>query len=164
MTLSLCVTATGTARFAVAMGYDAPVGYGVGAIFDIAKSVLPVGLLSLWWRRACGTAAFLGIAWMCLLAYSCLATHATVSTAISGIERSGTWKMEVRGNDKAELASVEQQLAIGGEHSRVRHVTGPGRDGEGNDLTSRRHLPDGEGGRGRVLGPRPPGGESAKVR
>ena len=51
------------------------------------------------------------LAWFCLVAYSCLATHATVSTAISGIERTGTWKMEVRGNAKAELASVEQQLA-----------------------------------------------------
>ena len=94
------------------MGYDANVGYAVGAIFDIAKGVLPMGLPALWWRRACGTAAFLTIAWMCLLACSCLATHATVSTAISGIERTGTWKMEVRGNAKAELASVEQQLAV----------------------------------------------------
>jgi hypothetical protein len=34
-----------------------------------------------------------------------------VSTAISAIERTGTWKMEVRGNAKAELTSVEQQLA-----------------------------------------------------
>ena len=72
----------------------------------------PIGLLALWWRRACGTAAFLGIAWLCLLFYSCLATHATVSTAISAIERTGTWKMEVRGNAKVELASVEQQLVV----------------------------------------------------
>jgi hypothetical protein len=43
--------------------------------------------------------------------FSCLATHATVGTAISSIERTGTWKMEVRGNTKAELVSVEQQLA-----------------------------------------------------
>jgi hypothetical protein len=43
--------------------------------------------------------------------FSCLATHATVSAAISAIERTGTWKMEVRGNAKAELATVEQQLA-----------------------------------------------------
>ena len=112
MVLSLCVTATGTARFAVGMGYDANVGYAVGAIFDIAKGVLPMGLLALWSRRAFGTAAFLAIAWVCLVAYSCLATHATVSTAISAIERTGTWKMEVRGNAKAELASVEQQLAV----------------------------------------------------
>ena len=53
----------------------------------------------------------LGIAWICLVTFSCLATHATVSTAISAIERTGTWKMEVRGNTKAELATVEQQLA-----------------------------------------------------
>ena len=112
MVLSLCVTATGTARFAVGMGYDARIGYAVGAIFDIAKGMLPVGLLALLARRAFGTAALLGAAWICLVAYSCLATHATVSTAISAIERTGTWKMEVRGNAKAELASVEQQLAV----------------------------------------------------
>jgi hypothetical protein len=42
---------------------------------------------------------------------SCLATHATVGTAISSIERTGTWKMELRGNDRTELTSIEQQLA-----------------------------------------------------
>src|SRR5438552_7265054 len=111
MVLSLCVTGTGTARFAVGMGYDANVGYAVGGIFDIAKGVLPVGVLALLARRALGTALLLGAAWVCLVAYSCLATHATVSTAISAIERAGTWKMEVRSNAKVELASVEQQLA-----------------------------------------------------
>jgi hypothetical protein len=34
-----------------------------------------------------------------------------VSTAISSIERTGTWKMEVRGNTKAALSNVEQLLA-----------------------------------------------------
>jgi hypothetical protein len=111
MVLSLFVTATGTARFAVAMGYDARVGYAVGAIFDIAKGLLPVTWLALLAQRALGTAILLGIAWACLAVFSCLATHATVSTAISSIERTGTWKMEVRGNAKAELATVEQQLA-----------------------------------------------------
>jgi hypothetical protein len=111
MVLSLCVTATGTARFAVAMGYDANVGYAVGIIFDMAKGMLPVALLALLAHRALGTAALLGTAWICLIVFSCLATHATVSTAISAIERTGTWKMEVRGNSKAELTSVEQQLA-----------------------------------------------------
>ena len=111
MVLSLLVTATGTARFAVAMGYDANVGYAVGTTFDIAKGMLPVALLALLARRALGTAALLGAAWICLVVFSWLATHATVSTAISSIERTGTWKMEVRGNTKAELASVEQQLA-----------------------------------------------------
>jgi len=111
MVLSLLVTATGTARFAVGMGYDAGVGYVVGVIFDIAKDVLLVALLALWTRRALGIATVLGIAWICLVVFSCLATHATVSTAISAIERTGTWKMEVRGNAKAELATVEQQLA-----------------------------------------------------
>jgi hypothetical protein len=109
--LSLCVTATGTARFAVGMGYDARIGYVVGAIFDIAKGTLLVGVLALGARRAFGIAVLLGAAWLSLVVYSCLATHGTVSTAIAGIERSGTWRMEVRGNAKAELASVEQQLA-----------------------------------------------------
>ena len=112
MVLSLFVTATGTSRFAVAMGYDARIGYVVGAVFEVAKEVLPVALLALFAQRALGAAALLGIAWICLVAFSCLATHATVGIAISSIERTGTWKMEVRGNIKADLASVEQQLAI----------------------------------------------------
>jgi hypothetical protein len=111
MVLSLFVTATGTSRFAVAMGYDARVGYAVGAIFDIAKGLLPVALLALLAQRALGTAILLGIAWICLAAFSCLATHATVGSAISSIERTGTWRMEVRGNTKAELSSIDQQLA-----------------------------------------------------
>jgi hypothetical protein len=111
MVLSLLVTATGTARFSVAMGYHATIGHAVGTTFDIAKGVLPVALLALLARRALGIAALLGAAWICLVVFSCLATHATVSTAISAIERTGTWKMEVRGNAKAELATVEQQLA-----------------------------------------------------
>jgi hypothetical protein len=111
MVLSLFVTATGTARFAVAMGYDARIGYIVGAVFEIAKEVLPVVLLALVCQRALGTTLMLGTAWVCLVAFSCLATHATVGTAISSIERTGIWKMEARGNAKAELAAVEQQLA-----------------------------------------------------
>ena len=111
MVLSLLVTATGTARFAVAMGYDARAGYAVGVIFDIAKGILPVALLALLALRAFGSACLLGGAWICLVTFSWLATHATVSTAISSIERTGTWKMEVRGNTKAELMSVEQRLA-----------------------------------------------------
>ena len=111
MLLSLVVTATGTARFATSMGYDVTVGYAVGAVFDIAKGILPVGVMALLARRALGTAALLGVAWICLVVFSCLATHATSTTAISAIERLGTWQMEVRGNTKAELATVEQQLA-----------------------------------------------------
>src|SRR5262249_59439342 len=80
-------------------------------IFDTAKGLLPAALAALLARRALGIAAILGAAWVCLVVFSCLATHATVTTAISAIERTGTWKMEVRGNTKAELASVEQQLA-----------------------------------------------------
>jgi hypothetical protein len=110
MALSPLVTATGTARFAVAMGYDARVGYEVGAVFDLAKGFLPMALLALWARRSLGLATVFAIAWGGLVTFSWLATHATVSTAIGAIERSGTWKMEVRANTKAELASLEQQL------------------------------------------------------
>jgi hypothetical protein len=110
MALSLVVTATGTARFAVAMGYPAKVGHAVGGIFDAAKDVLPVALVALFARRALCTAALLGAAWICLVVFSCLATHATVSTAISAIERTGTWKMEVRGNLKAELSPWSSSL------------------------------------------------------
>ena len=111
MLLSLLVTNTGTARFAVAMGYDGNVGYAVGAVLDIAKAILPVAGFALWVRRSFGLAVVIGIAWSCLVIFSWLATHATVSTAIAAIERSGTWKMEVRSNTKAELFSLEQQLA-----------------------------------------------------
>ena len=70
-----------------------------------------MALLAFLARRALGITALLGTAWICLVVFSCLATHATVTTAISAIERTGTWKMEVRGNATAELATVEQQLA-----------------------------------------------------
>src|SRR4029077_17520117 len=103
-------TATGTSRFAVAMGYDARIGYVVGAVFEIAKEGLPLVLFALLVQRAFGSGVLLGIALVCLVAFSCLATHATVSSAISSIERTGTWKMEVRGNAKAALSGIEQQL------------------------------------------------------
>ena len=99
--LSLAITATGTARFAVAMGYSAQVGYAVGAIFDFAKALLPVALLVLFARRAFLLFVIIGFAWLGLLTFSALATHATVSTAIAAIERSGSWKMEVRSETKA---------------------------------------------------------------
>ena len=111
MVLSLLVTATGTSRFAVAMGYDGNVGYAVGALLDLGKGILLVAVIALWSRRSLGLAAVFGMAWCSLVTFSWLATHATVSTAIATIERSGTWKMEVRSNTKAELASLEQQLA-----------------------------------------------------
>ena len=109
MALSLLVTAIGTARFAVGMGYVASVGYAVGAIFDLAKGLLPFLLGALWSRRALCSAGLLGVAWICLVTFSCLATHATVTTAISAVERTGTWQMEGRGDARAELAPVEQQ-------------------------------------------------------
>ena len=92
-------------------GYDANAGYAVGGLFDSAKGILLVAVFVLWGRRALGIATVLGLACICLVIFSWLATHATVSTAISTIERTGTWTMEVRGNTKAELASVDQQLA-----------------------------------------------------
>ena len=110
MALSLAITATGTARFAVAMNYPAVVGYAVGGIFDFAKELLPVGLI-LFSRRSFILFAIIGCAWVWLVIYSALATHATVSTAMAAIERSGAWKMEGRTNSKAELAAVEQRLS-----------------------------------------------------
>ena len=47
MGLSLAITATGTARFAAAMGYRAEVGCAVGGVFDVAKALLPVALILL---------------------------------------------------------------------------------------------------------------------
>ncbi len=112
MSLSLAITATGTARFAVAMGYSAQVGYAVGAIFDFAKALLPVALLVLFARRAFLLFVIIGFAWLGLLTFSALATHATVSTTMAAIERSGSWKMEVRSETKAEIAAVEKRLEV----------------------------------------------------
>ena len=92
------------------MGYGAEVGYAVGAIFDLAKGLLPVALLVLFTQRAFLFFIIMGCAWLGLVTYSALATHATVSTAIADIERTGSWKMEVRSDTKAELATVEKRL------------------------------------------------------
>ena len=112
MGLSLAITATGTARFAVAMGYRAEVGYAVGAVFDFAKGLLPIALLVLFARRAFLLFVIIGVAWMGLVIYSALATEATVSTAIAAIERNGSWKTEARSGTKAELAAVEKRLDV----------------------------------------------------
>jgi hypothetical protein len=112
MGLSLAITSIGTARFAVAMGYPREVGYAVGIVFDIAKALLPVALLVLLARRAFLFFVVIGFAWLGLVTYSLLATHATVSTAIAAIERTGSWKMEVRSGTKAELDAVEKRIAI----------------------------------------------------
>ena len=119
--LSLAITATGTARFAVAMNYPAVVGYAVGGIFDFAKELLPVGLLVLFRRRSFILFAIIGCAWVGLVIYSALATHATVSTAMAAIERSGAWNMQGRTNSKAELAAVDQRLATLSQPSRRGH-------------------------------------------
>ena len=111
--LSLAVTAIGSARFAVALGYDAEVGYVVGAVFDIAKALLPVVLIALLAWRTSLLFAILGVAWIGLVTYSALATHATVSLALANLERDGAWKMESRSHVQAELAEVEQsRLAL----------------------------------------------------
>ena len=119
MVLSLLVTATGTARFAVAMGYQRQCRLRCRHHLRYRQGHTSRGAAGFLARRALGTAALLGAAWICLVVFSCLATHATVSTAISAIERTGTWKMEVRGNTKAELATVEQQLAALSRPSRL---------------------------------------------
>ena len=110
--LSLAITATGTARFAVAMNYPAVVGYAVGGIFDFAKELLPVGLLVLFRRRSFILFAIIGCAWVLLVIYSALATHATVSTAIAAIERNGTWKWRAAPTPKPSLLAVEQRLNV----------------------------------------------------
>ena len=114
MGLSLAITATGTARFAVAMGYRAEVGYAVGAVFDFAKALLPVALLVLLARRAFFFFGIIGLAWLGLVSYSALATHATATTAMAAIEQTGSWKMEIRSDTTAELATVERRLEVGG--------------------------------------------------
>jgi hypothetical protein len=111
MALTLCVTATGAARFIAPMGYGTELGYGVGIILELLKDVLPLAVLALWMRRQRGLAIALGAGWVCAAAFGWLMTHATITTAISSIERNGTWRMEVRGNTKVELVTIEQQLA-----------------------------------------------------
>jgi hypothetical protein len=109
--LGLCVTAGGTARFAVALGYGETAGYAVGCVLELGKTVFLVMAMRLWDTRAYLLALAIGIAWLGLLAYSLLATHATVSTAIASRERMGTWHMETRSGTQSELAGIEQQLA-----------------------------------------------------
>lgn len=111
MGLSLAVTTAGTARFSVALGYPPEVGYAVGTILDLGKAILPVGLLMLVARRAYLFVAVLGTAWLGLAAFTWLATSATVGSAITAIERNGTWQMEGRANAQTELSGVEQRLA-----------------------------------------------------
>jgi hypothetical protein len=114
--LSLCITAYGTARFAVALGYSEMVGYAVGVVLELGKWVLPTRVMSLWHARprvlACRVlACLIGTACLVLVAYSALATHATVSTAIASRERMGTWQMETRSGAQPELTNIERQLA-----------------------------------------------------
>lgn len=110
MALSLAITATGTARFAVAMGYSDGTGYAIGSVFDLAKAVVPVGLLVLFGRRAYASFFIVGAAWIGLVLYSALATHATVGLAISKIERTATWQMENRNGKRTDLKKIEQRL------------------------------------------------------
>ena len=112
MALSLAITATGTARFAVAMSYPAEVGIRGRRDLRFRQGRCCLSALLVLLRRRAfiflrhhrvvlGSASSLTAA---------LATHATVSTAMAAIERSGAWKMESRSNSKAELAAVEQRL------------------------------------------------------
>ncbi len=110
MALSLAITATGTARFALAMGYSEATGYAIGAVFDLAKAVVPVGLLILFARHAYVSLFLIGTAWIGLVLYSALATHATVGLAISKIERTATWQMEKRNDTRTELVNIEKRL------------------------------------------------------
>ena len=87
-------------------------GYAVGAVFDLAKGLLPIALLALFARRSFLFFVIIGLAWLGLVTYSALATHATVSTAIAAIERTGSWKTEIRSDTKAELATVEKRLEV----------------------------------------------------
>jgi hypothetical protein len=66
MVLSLLVTATGTARFAVSMGYDASVGYAVGPSLTSPKECCwwewsPFGVAGHWEFRPSSLSA--GSAW-----------------------------------------------------------------------------------------------------
>jgi hypothetical protein len=110
MVLSLALATAGTARFVVALGYPAEIGYAVGTIFDLAKGVLPVSLGMLAARRAFVRLALLGLAWVGLVILTGLATSATVGSAIAALERNAAWGMETRGNATSELASVDQRL------------------------------------------------------
>ena len=112
MALSLGITATGTARFAVAMGYPAKVGYAVGTVFDLAKGLLPIAY---WYFSPVAHFSCLSLSALLgsgLVIYSALATEATVSTAIATIERNGTWKTEARTSKRAELAAIEKRLDV----------------------------------------------------
>jgi hypothetical protein len=112
MGLSLVISATGTARFATAMGYDERAGYFVGVTFDLAKAIVPVVLLVMISRRTYARIAVIGAAWLGLVIYSALATHATVGLAVSEIDRTASWKMETRSNKRAELEKIEQRLEV----------------------------------------------------
>src|SRR5262245_3769870 len=95
LVLSVCVTTAGVERVVSGWGYGAKVGIGVGIVLELAKVVLPVSVLALLARGARGRALALGLGWTCLAIFSCLATHSTVTTAITSKDRNGSWKMEV---------------------------------------------------------------------
>ena len=111
MLFSLVITAKGTARFSVAMGFGPEVGWVAGAAFEFGKEVLLLALLRLWSKRSWLLFAVLSVAWLGLVTYSCLATEATVSAAIAEVERTATRDMESRSGIQAHLASLQQQIA-----------------------------------------------------
>ena len=88
MGISLAITATGTARFAVAMGY--PRRWAMRSAVcstsprpSCRRSDHAVHRRALVSRHYCS-------AWLGLVTYSCLATHATVTSAIAATERIGS--------------------------------------------------------------------------
>jgi hypothetical protein len=111
MVFSLVITASGTARFSAALGLGSASGWAVGAVFDLAKDVLPLVLRKLMARRAIVLFVPFAVAWICLVTYSCLATDATVRLAIGAIERGAAQAMQGRSGLESELGSVEQQQA-----------------------------------------------------
>jgi hypothetical protein len=111
MVFSPVITASGTARFSAALGIGSATGWAAGAVFDLAKDVLPLVLRALVARRAIVLFVPLAVAWICLVAYSCLATVATVRLAIGAIERGAAEAMQVRSGLESELGSIEQLQA-----------------------------------------------------
>jgi hypothetical protein len=116
MMFSLAITASGTARFSVALGLGQATGWVAGAVFDFAKDVLPLVLLVLPTKRAILVIVPLAVAWIGLVTYSCLATGATVSLAIGAIERGAAQTMQARSGIESELGSTEQQQAALSAH------------------------------------------------
>ena len=73
-------------------------------------------------RRAFWFLAVIGSAWLGLVAYSCLATHATVTSAIAAIERTGTWTMEGRAHVRPSLPLSRSRSQRWSSHKFLDHL------------------------------------------